>query len=299
MNDNKIAILVGLNAKEGNGSGNIGYIFLGFKKSGNLYSSQDVRVMKAAADELVVAIQNALSFDKLQAMDSMKTEFIALTSHSLRTPLAIMSGNAEMLATTQGLSAIQVKVVEGMQKGVKKLSKFVNDLLAINSMQAGEVLSTESCTITDLITPLLEETREQAKAKGLTFTADDRLPDVAVKINVDLFREALRKVLENAVKFTQEGGVTVAITTSADNVTIAVSDTGIGIPEDEQSKLFMTFHRGTDPFVYDYEGKGIGLYFAKMVVEAHGGIIRLSSTPGKGARVEVELRLIRQFGKDQ
>jgi signal transduction histidine kinase len=217
-------------------------------------------------------------------MDSMKTEFIALTSHSLRTPLAIMSGNAEMLATTQGLSAIQVKVVEGMQKGVKKLSKFVNDLLAINSMQAGEVLSTESCTITDLITPLLEETREQAKAKGLTFTADDRLPDVAVKINVDLFRE---------------GGVTVAITTSADNVTIAVSDTGIGIPEDEQSKLFMTFHRGTDPFVYDYEGKGIGLYFAKMVVEAHGGIIRLSSTPGKGARVEVELRLIRQFGKDQ
>lgn len=224
---------------------------------------------------------------KLQTMDDMKTEFISLTSHNLRTPLTIIGGNLELLGSTAGLPEAQARAVQGIQEGTKQLGQFVHELLDINSLQAGKALAVESISLADLLAPLLAEAKTQAEAKGLDFLATDTASELMVQVNIILFREALRKLLENAVKFTKAGSVTVTAVHSTDHCKITITDTGIGIPEAEQAKLFTTFHRATDTLTYDYEGKGIGLYFAKLVIEEHGGSIHLYSKPGEGVRVEV------------
>jgi signal transduction histidine kinase len=226
---------------------------------------------------------------KLQQVDSLKNEFITITSHNLRTPLTIIKGNVDLLDDTS-LPASTAKIIHSIGNSADQLEAFAEDMLTIASIEADkETFKLQETTITDLVTSSLKETFSTAATqKGITLNWDIRDPAAVVNVSIMHVQGVIRNLLDNAIKFTDKGGqVDFAITLEKNTLTITVRDTGIGISADEQAKLFTKFHRGTNIMQYDYVGTGIGLYATKLITEALHGSVHVSSELGKGSTFTV------------
>lgn len=277
----------------------VGILLLGDKLSGDIYTSQDIGALQIVSQALAVAVQNARAYRLLQEAqaslkqtDAMKSEFIALSSHNLRTPIATISLATEMLARARSPQEIS-KYIEMLTGVSKELGDFVEELLTINSLEAGKQhMSFGNVTIDNLLQPLLTDAQIKAQAKGVAFNATFSNPNMLIKANAAQMRMVFRSLLENAVKFTQEGIIAVNTLQQTDKCIIKISDTGIGIAPEEIKNLFTKFHRGTDFKQYNYSGAGVGLYMAKLVVEAHGGHILVDSLLDKGTTVTIELPIL-------
>lgn len=274
----------------------VGILLLGDKLSGDIYSNQDVATLDIVRQELAVAVQNARAYRqlqdaqaKLQETDEMKSEFIALSSHNLRTPIATIRTISEMLNTSKSPKEISNYI--NMLSGVSnELSGFVEELLIISSLEAGERYeSFLAVSVKDLLTPLAAKTQTECQAKGVNFELTFRSPDLYVKANTAHLQIVLRGILENAIKFTEAGSIAVTVSEQSGQCAIEVADTGVGISEEELKNLFIKFHRGTDFMRYDYTGAGVGLYLAKLVVEEHGGTITVKSRLHFGTTVTIML----------
>jgi PAS domain S-box-containing protein len=228
--------------------------------------------------------------DKIEASDKLKSEFIMLSSHNLRTPLTIMGTSMELLqASRDNLTDGQKKTFEILSSSIEQLSGFVEDLLTISTLEAGDELSRVPVQVGKIIAPLIDETRDIAMAKNLAFYDDISAGDALIDANEMRLRGAVRNLLHNAVKFTQSGDIRLTVTADETTVRLAVQDTGIGISTEELPHLFEKFHRGTSTLVYDYQGVGIGLYLSKLVVTEHGGTVNVDSTEGSGSTFTIEL----------
>jgi signal transduction histidine kinase len=228
---------------------------------------------------------------KLQEVDSLKNEFITITSHNLRTPLTIIKGNIELLDPAS-FPPNTGKIFSSISASAARLESFAEDMLTIASIEANtQTLKLEDTTITDLITPNLRETfNSAASQKGLSLNWDIKDPAAVVRVSPVHIQSVIRNLLDNAIKFTEQGGRVDFKAFLADGgLVIEVRDTGIGISEDEQSKLFTKFHRGTNIMQYDYAGTGIGLYVTKLITEAQHGSVRVSSEVGKGSTFTVTI----------
>ncbi|MDB5181655.1 MAG: amtb 2 [Candidatus Saccharibacteria bacterium] len=230
--------------------------------------------------------------DKLEAADELKSEFIMLSSHNLRTPLSIMRSSVELLADNPSLAADQKAIIHSLTNGTDRLGELIEDLLTIATLEAGDQSRLEPTKLGDIISPLVSEAESIAESKGLVFKPSIPTTDIVVNANAPRLRGAIRNILHNAVNFTTEGEVRLRVSTSENKLRIIVEDSGIGIPPEELPKLFTKFHRATSTLVYDYQGKGIGLYLAKLVVEEHNGKIFAESTLGKGSAFTMELPII-------
>lgn len=228
--------------------------------------------------------------DKLKESDQLKSEFIMLSSHNLRTPLAIMSSSVEMLAGNDGnLSPEQKAMVEALEKGTDRLGEFVEDLLTIATLEAGDGMDLVPTEVSEVIEPLLGEAASMAAAKGLAFEKDIAVDGVQVRANTLRLRGALRNILHNALNYTQSGNIGLRIHASDESVHIEIWDTGMGIAPDELPNVFTKFHRATSTLKYNYQGIGIGLYLTKLVIEEHHGHISVASELGAGSTFTIEL----------
>ena len=291
----------------------IGYLLLGIKNRGGIFPPKDISLLRILSSQLAVAIVSAQEYaqikqfnntlqqevaeatkdlrnahKKLQIDDRMKTEFIILTSHNLRTPLAVINGYLSMLKDGS-MNIEQQKMLDSMQSSANKLSKFTEDLLVIDSMIAGHQLVLEPVPIEAILRPLIKESEEAALAKGITFETHVDVADVTIEANQPRLSSAIRNLLDNAIKFTPKGTVTLSAYVSGNLLKITVADTGIGIPASEIPHLFSKFHRATDVMRYDYEGEGIGLYLTNLVVKEHMGTTTVESSVGKGSSFTVSL----------
>jgi signal transduction histidine kinase len=245
----------------------------------------------------VNTMANSLRADivKLQEADKLKTEFITISSHNLRTPLTSIKGNIELLQDAGVPDHLQ-QMVQALAASSSRLSNYIEDLLAISTVESGEI--TKTTLHPQPIKPLLEEVAEAytdtAEQKQLEFVRDFDVADKAVEMNQHLLRIAFVNLLENAFKFTKQGSVHFEARPEVDGVIIKVIDTGIGITEGEKPKLFTKFHRGTSVMQYDYEGSGIGLYLTKLIIDLHKGKIKVDSQEGQGTTVTVELPALLQ-----
>ncbi len=235
---------------------------------------------------------------KLKKMDRVKSGFISITSHQLRTPLTIIKGYVStILDETYG------KIPENIQKPLKnvydsneRLIKLVNDILGISRIEAGKMeLKLEKTSLEEVIVNVVEELKSEAKRKNIYLKFEKpskNLPKIL--IDRDKIRQAILNIVDNAIKYTDQGGITIKIKEEGSKYKIEIKDTGEGMNKEEISSLFQSFSRGKAGKKSWIEGAGLGLHIAKRLVEMHCGEIWAESLgKNKGSTFYIKLRLFK------
>ncbi len=260
--------------------------------------NDDLRELEARLREEKANVEKIVEFrtkalvdaqSRLKAADQLKTEFIMLTSHNLRTPLAIAKGYAEIITKQYPASDEEKPMLEGLTNGLNRLGKIVEDLLTISSIESGSEVVLNETSFQKLIEPLVLETADLARTRKDKFIVNFHAGDVKIRANVERLQGALRNVLNNACKFTENGTVELSTSRSENSLIISISDTGIGIDPSEIAKLFTKFHRAANALNGGYEGRGIGLYLTKLIIQEHSGKISVVTQPNQGATFTIEL----------
>ena len=232
---------------------------------------------------------------RLRELDRMKDEFIALVSHELRTPLTSIRGYLELvLDSEEELTAEQGQLLGVVARNVKRLERLVGDLLFVAQLEAGRLsFDWEELDAVELIEDAVSAAWPVAEGKEIVLetAVDGPLPLIGDRARLG---QVLDNLVANAVKFTPQGGtVTVAARADGKGVAFTVTDTGVGIPPDEQAAVFERFYRTRGATEAAVPGTGLGLSIAKAIVEGHGGSIALSSTPGAGTSFRFVVPLAR------
>lgn len=256
-----------------------------------------------AAGQLAAAIANVNALEEerrraqaLAELDRVKTEFFSNISHEFRTPLTLILGPLqEALEMEDGMAPAVRSQMERARDNALRLLKLVNTLLDFSQLEAGRQRVTfEATDLAELTAGLVSVFRSAVEKAGLTLAAD--LPPLPEPVYVD--REQWEKIvlnlLSNALKFTFEGEIRVRQRVEGSEVVLQVSDTGVGIPEDELPHLFERFHRVNEARARTHEGSGIGLALVRDLTLLHGGSVAVESTPGQGSTFTVRIPL----GKD-
>jgi signal transduction histidine kinase len=252
--------------------------------------------------EKTEALQEA--YDRLRELDQLKSNFLATVSHELRTPLTSIIGYSEMLSSgiAGELNAEQREFLETIHGKGDHLLSLITNLLDASKLEQGQLtLNRDRLDASELVRAVVSTLAPQARKKGVSVKAnvDTDVP----KVVVDAIRihQVLQNLADNAVKFTPAGG-TVTLEASATEmaedagdglgavlmamsrpaVEFRIRDTGVGIPEDHQARIFDAFYQVDGSSTREHGGAGLGLSIVKRLVEAHGGEIRVESVVGVG-----------------
>jgi signal transduction histidine kinase len=220
-----------------------------------------------------------------------KAQFLATMSHELRTPLNAVIGFSEMLgAEIFGPlgDPRYVGYVEDIRASGAHLLGLINDILDLSRLDAGQPLAEEELNLQDLIAETVRMVRGHADAARLQLTQriDDNLP--LVRVDRRRMRQVLINLLSNAIKFTPaDGRIQVAAGRRGSDIAICITDTGIGIAEENMGRVFERFAQVDSTLARKYEGAGLGLPICKRIVEAHGGRLEMQSEPNAGTTVTI------------
>ncbi|NYF08879.1 signal transduction histidine kinase [Leifsonia sp. AK011] len=226
----------------------------------------------------------------------LKDEFVGLISHELRTPLTSILGYLELLRDDDesGLTAEQQQYLEVVERNANRLLRLVGDLLFTAQVESGKLsLMAAPVELADIVTTAVQSAGPAADAAGISVRVS--LPDVNPMVSGDAVRlgQAVDNLLSNAIKFTPEGGsVTVGLAVEDNEAIITVTDTGIGIPEDELDQLFGRFFRASTATRNAVPGVGLGLTITRAIVVAHDGAMEVESEEGIGTTFRMRLPLL-------
>ena len=251
--------------------------------------------------DIVGSIVNvvSLSFDKsltyealqdanirLEGLDKLKTEFLSLASHQLRSPLTAIKGyNSMLLEGSFGeVGEKQKEAIDRVFQSSNHLTKVVEDLLNVSKIEAGGMkYEMAPFDLEKAVHELSTDLSITAQKKGLTLNfVSDNKPPYTMNGDMEKIRQVVLNIIDNAIKYTQKGGITVNLSKDIAGgfMKISITDTGMGISPEEKEKLFQKFSRGEGGKT-NTGGSGLGLYLAKQIAEAHGGHISIDS-PGVG-----------------
>lgn len=233
---------------------------------------------------------------QLKKLDKAKSEFISIASHQLRTPLTAIKGYLS-LVVEGSYGQVDDSVKNALQKAYganERLILLVEDLLNASRIESGRMkYDLADVRLEDLVSQSCDSLALKAEDEGLFLKVNapkDPLPIFHVDGNK--VREVISNFIDNAIKYTEKGGVEVGFESDSESVKVVVSDTGIGVPEDEIPYLFKKFSRGKDTSRLNATGTGLGLFVAKNIIEAHGGKVWVKSDgAGKGSRFYIQLPL--------
>jgi signal transduction histidine kinase len=245
--------------------------------------------LKDAKDELSEAYENLLALNK------MKDEFLTVASHELRTPMTIVKSYLWMLEQQKSgkLKKKQIEYLEKAMKGTQRMIDLINDMLNISKFEQGKVFfNIQQVNVCDLIREIISNFEIKLSGKDIYLKFDESCEDVFVDIDKEKMRDVIINLIDNAVKFTERGGVDIHVETDIDKVVISIKDTGAGISKEDLPKLFHKFGRIDNSYTIasDTGGTGLGLYIAKLYVEGMGGKIWATSEGvGKGSIFWIQL----------
>jgi signal transduction histidine kinase len=234
-------------------------------------------------------VQYAELFRKQKELDQMKDDFISIATHELKAPMSIIKGYLSMI--------LEEKVAGGVRDMAKiafdqtdRLGRLVGDLLDVSRIEQGRTkYRIVPVDLPATIAPLMGNFEIKAKDKqlALVYVPGNGLPPV--KADPDRVMEVFTNLIDNAIKYSRTGTVKVVHTVTPATVTTAISDTGIGMTPDEQSRLFQRFYRARNADTQDIAGTGLGLWIIKQYIEHMGGTITVASEKGKGTTFTVTL----------
>jgi heavy metal sensor kinase len=256
----------------------------------NLSARLDVNNSRDELGRLATTINDLLA--RLENSFKEQQRFIADASHELRTPLAVLRGETEVaLGKTRTIDEYQ-QSLSLIQDEAERLSRIVEDLfiLARQPINTRAALNKERVSLNDAIRDCARAAHVLAVRKGVRLKLENDSPSIALNGDEELIRRLILNLLDNAVKYTPAGGeISLALGRQNGSAEIVVRDTGIGIPEVAQPRVFDRFYRVDKARARAMGGAGLGLSIAQWIVEAHGGAITLASAPGKGSTFTVVL----------
>jgi len=222
-------------------------------------------------------------------IERMKTEFVSLSAHQLRTPLSAIKWSLKILldGDVGEITEEQKTLIQKTYEANERMIELINDLLDVTRIEEGRYLYKPQPTdIEEVIQSIINSLEQAAENKKIDLKfrkTREKLP----KINLDREKMglAIQNLVENAINYTPQGGkVTVSLKCGKKEVEIAVSDTGMGIPSNQQKRVFTKFFRGSNAIKTETKGSGLGLYITKNIIEAHGGKIWFKSEERKGTK---------------
>jgi signal transduction histidine kinase len=299
----------------------VGFLFLGDKLSGDIYSDQDLKLLEILASELAVAITNAKAYEEieqfnitlqdrvnkatarlrvanrnLKELDKAKDEFISMASHQLRTPLTTIKGYISMMLEGDSgkVSREQKEFLDYAFEGAERMVALISDLLNVSRLSAGRfVIEKVPSDIVAVVSDEVRQLQSHAEAKQLTLKfipPEHKLGQIM--LDEGKTRQVIMNFIDNAIYYTKKGSITVSLEFDKQKVYLRVRDNGIGVPEAAKAKLFTKFFRADNAQVARPDGTGLGLYLAKRVVEDQGGTILFESTEGKGSMFGFSLPIL-------
>jgi len=315
MVSHRIAIILPLQRQDTK----MGYLFLGEHKRSH-YKPRDIRVVWSLADELVIAIQNALSVEQikelnahleqrvdaatkelrrsnaqLQKLDEAKDDFISMASHQLRTPLTSIKGYLSMMMEGDigKVSAEQQKVLNEAFMSSERMVRLISDFLNVSRLQTGKfVIEKHPVDLALLVQREIESLTPNAAARGLKFEYKKPKNIPTFQLDENKIEQVVMNFTDNALYYSKDNGkITITLKKVGNFVELVVKDNGIGVPEEEQAHLFNKFFRATNARRARPDGTGVGLFLAKKVIDDHDGEIIFESKEGKGSSFGFRLPL--------
>jgi signal transduction histidine kinase/HAMP domain-containing protein len=258
------------------------------------FTDADVRLKAALADQIAVAIQNALAFreqqdvaNRLREVDKLKSQFLANMSHELRTPLNSIIGYAEVLmdGIDGDLTEEAVEDVQAIHSGGKHLLVIINDILDLAKIEAGQMyMHRGEANLTNVLTEVHNNLTILAKNRGIDLNLDIQPGLPHVYGDPIRLKQIAYNLVNNAIKFTERGSVSIyASLKNANRVEVRIVDTGIGMTESDIASLFQQFHQVDGSPTRRAGGTGLGLVITKHLVEMHEGQIVVESEKGVGS----------------
>ncbi|HPT47120.1 MAG TPA: HAMP domain-containing sensor histidine kinase [Candidatus Rifleibacterium sp.] len=252
---------------------------------------QEIHLRKKTENELLIAKERA------EEASRAKSEFLAMISHELKTPLTVIRGYSALLKNKTLEKLIESQKIAGIAGEIEKnsglLEKMLNDLLEFSRLESGSLkFEKEIFTLAEILTFIRPITATHQKNSECEFT--ELIPDDSVKIeaNKQAVEQIIANLLVNAFKFCNKTSVTLEIKREAENLKIVVTDLGIGIAPDLHQKIFESFYQVSLGTKRKFGGIGLGLSIVKKLVMGLNGKISLESTPGQGSRFEVILPVV-------
>lgn len=285
----------------------------------NALNEEDLNVLVTVANQLAIALEHAAAYRqieemnigleekvqerttalaqvnqelqeanrRLQELDLLKSAFVSVASHELRTPMTAIRAYVENMldGVTGSLTEQQSHYLSRVKFNINRLTRMITDLLDLSRIEAGRVeLQLESVPVAELLEDVVESLRSMTDKKSLTLEVLHCSSPPPIRADRDKVVQILTNLIGNAIKFTPSGG-TIQVKTKAQEsafMYFSVSDTGCGIQPDELPRVFENFFRG-ESIQAEVRGAGLGLAIVKSLVELHGGLIGVESTPGIGS----------------
>ncbi|MEV4132476.1 ATP-binding protein [Dactylosporangium sp. NPDC049742] len=254
----------------------------------------DITDRKRTEDALRAAYEHEReAVSRLRELDLVKSDFVATVSHEFRTPLTNVIGHLEVLTSGEAgeLNPAQARMLQVIGRNSDRLRALIEDLLTISKVEAGvfdlELVRTD---LTDVLVAARKAVEPRAKRRGHRLELRTAPHLGTVDADPEQLERALVNLLVNGINFTPDGGlIEMTAQHDGDHVVIVVRDTGVGIDEAEQGKLFTRFFRGTFAVREAVQGAGLGLAITKTIVEGHGGEIAVDSVVGAGTTFTIRI----------
>lgn len=257
------------------------------------FTKSDLDTLVAISNNAAASIKNSILYEELKRINKVKSDFLAVLSHELKSPLTNVKGAIDLLLEDSRaiFSDDQAKFLDIAKKNIERLIRLINELLDISKLESGKVLMRRNrVDISDLIKRVAASFKPAMDGKSISLRLDIPPAEEIIWGDSDRLEQVLNNLFSNAVKFTSaNGAIGLSLDDIGDNIRIVVSDNGPGISKDDLPKVFDKFSSLSFGKGGIVKGTGLGLSITKDIVEMHKGNIWAESEPGKGSRFFVEI----------
>ena len=253
---------------------------------------EDITEKKKMIEELIIAKEKA------EEMNRIKSSFFANMSHELRTPMVGILGFSEVLMSELKDNPDYLHMISSINTSGQRLLETLNLILNLSKLEASKVVANLK---TQDIIPILKESfgffKSAADKKGLKYSFTAESTEIFCDVDHLLFTSIFNNLINNAIKFTDDGSVTLKVDSNNKNVVIAVIDTGVGISEEKQNLIWEEFRQASEGYNRSFEGTGLGLTIARKYTDIMHGTVSAKSTLGKGTTFEVSFPISKQIAE--
>lgn len=238
----------------------------------------------------ILAIGTAVirSVERVAEASRMKSEFISIASHELKTPLSAIKWAIDLLLSykKQGFSEEQTEYLRAINENNERLIKLTSDLLDVSRIESGKfVLNPRQESIVSVIGGLVKEFQRAAASLNISLTFSPPAEEIPlIYFDPDRIKIVLERLINNAIKYIKDkGNVNLSVARDGNKIIVRVKDTGVGIPQHDQPLIFNKFYRSSNKLLYQTQGAGLGLFIARAFIESSGGKIGFESDEKTGS----------------